>query len=306
MTKRKTLTSNLLALMTVILWGTTFISTKLLLKDFSAAEILFIRLALGYGALWLARPKKLRPEKRIHELYFAAAALCGLVLYQLLENIALTYTFAGNVSVIVAVAPFFTAILNRLFLKGEKLGVRFVVGFIIAISGIVLISFSGQSQLKINPKGDILSLIAAIIWAFYSVITKKISSFGYNTVTGTRRIFFYALVLMIPVMLVYGVSCQWSAFTSLTNVLNLLFLGLGASALCFVTWNYSLKILGPNKTSVYIYLVPVVTTITAAIILKENITVTIIAGIVLTLVGLLLSESRNRKKEQESAIIRQS
>ena len=77
-----------------------------------------------------------------------------------------------------------------------------------------------------------------------------------------------------------------------TNVLNFIFLGIGACALCFVTWNYAVRHLGTVKTSVYIYGVPVITAITSALVLHEAITVTTICGIVLTLVGLFLSEKR--------------
>lgn len=300
MREKKTAVFNILALITVILWGTTFISTKLLLTDFSAVEILFIRIVLGYGALWLVAPKRLRLSEKKHELYFAAAGLCGITLYQLLENIALTYTFAGNVAVIVAVAPFFTAILNRIFLKGAPLGIRFILGFVLAISGIALISFSGQTNFGINPKGDILAFIAAVAWAFYSVITKKISSFGYNNILSTRRIFFYGLIFIFPTIPFLGFSIDFSAFASASNIFNLLFLGLGASALCFVIWNSSLKVLGTNKTSVYIYLIPVVTAITAAIVLRERLSPLAIVGIVMTLAGLLLSESKNFLKKRQN------
>nr|WP_330376664.1 DMT family transporter [Enterocloster citroniae] len=77
------------------------------------------------------------------------------------------------------------------------------------------------------------------------------------------------------------------------NLCNLLFLGLGASALCFVTWNLAVKLLGSVRTSVYIYMVPVITTVSSAIILKEPVTITAVCGILLTLAGLFLSERRS-------------
>ena len=82
-------------------------------------------------------------------------------------------------------------------------------------------------------------------------------------------------------------------FTSMPNLLNMLFLGLGASALCFVTWNFALGILGPVKTSVYIYLCPVITIVVSAIVLREEITFVAILGVVFILVGLYLSEKKS-------------
>ncbi|WP_302311138.1 EamA family transporter [Parasutterella excrementihominis] len=75
-----------------------------------------------------------------------------------------------------------------------------------------------------------------------------------------------------------------------------MFLGLGASAMCFVTWNFAVKVLGAVKTSVYIYLVPVITVLCSVVVLHETISTRAALGTLLTLVGLLLSEMNNRKK----------
>ena len=108
------------ALFTILVWGTTFISTKILLTDFTPIEILFFRFLLGLAALILVYPRRLRLTERKQEVTFALAGLCGVCLYYLLENIALTYTMASNVGVILSVAPFFTGILTHLFMKGEE------------------------------------------------------------------------------------------------------------------------------------------------------------------------------------------
>ncbi|MFV0414432.1 MAG: DMT family transporter [Oscillospiraceae bacterium] len=299
MKSKKNFTGHLFAFITVFIWGTTFISTKILLKAFSPIEILFLRFVLGFVVLLLVYPRRLILKEKKQELYFAAAGLCGVTLYYLLENIALTYTLASNVGVIISIAPFFTAIFAHLFLAGEKLGAQFFVGFAIAVAGIFLISFNGSSNLKLNPLGDILAILAAIVWAAYSVLTKKISGFQYNTIQSTRRIFFYGLVFMVPALFLFGFKPNMGLLAQPVNLFNLLFLGLGASALCFVTWNSAVTILGAVKTSVYIYMVPVITVVTSAIVLGEKITGIAIVGVVLTLAGLFVSENKvfaNRKK----------
>ncbi len=244
------------------------------------------------GHLFAAYPHRLKVKEKKQELYLAAAGLCGVTLYYLLENIALTYTSASNVGVIISVAPFFTAIFAHLFLDGEKLKIQFFVGFVIAVIGIFLISFNGSSNLKLNPMGDLLAVLAAVVWAAYSVLTKKISGFRYNTIQSTRRIFFYGLVFMIPALFLFGFKPNIKLMTQPVNLLNILFLGLGASALCFVTWNLAVKILGAVKTSVYIYMVPVIIVITSIIVLRETITQIAVFGILLTLAGLFISEQK--------------
>lgn len=292
--EHNTMIGRLMALMTVLIWGTTFISTKVLLNVFQPVEILLLRFVLGFTALLVAYPRVLRGTSRRQEAVFAAAGLCGICLYYLLENIALTMTMACNVGVLVSAAPLFTALLSRLFLKEERLGRGFFLGFALAMAGIALISFNG-ARLELNPAGDLLALLAALVWACYSVLTRKISGFGYPTILTTRRIFFYGILFMIPALFLF--ECQWdlSRLASPVYLFNLLFLGLGASAMCFVTWNLAVKALGAVKTSVYIYMVPVVTVVASVLILKERVTALSGMGMVLILAGLLLSEGKRRE-----------
>ncbi len=283
------------AMLTILIWGTTFISTKILLRAFQPVEILFFRFVLGFLVLLAVHPKRLKLANCREEFLFALAGLCGICFYYLLENIALTYTLASNVGVIISVAPFFTAILNHLFVKTEETWrAPFFVGFVVAMLGIACISFSGKN-LAIHPLGDALAIAAAFVWAVYSILTRKISRLGYPVILCTRRTFFYGLLCMIPALFFFDFQLNLSRFADITNGLNLLYLGVGASALCFVTWNFSVKELGAVKTSVYIYLVPVITVITSVLILHETLTVLAGIGTVLTIVGLLLSEYKPKR-----------
>lgn len=297
--ENNTAKGHLAALLTVIIWGTTFISTKVLLADFQPIEILFFRFLMGLLALVIIYPRRLKQTGFRREIVFIAAGLCGVCLYYLLENIALTYTMASNVGVIISVAPFFTAILSHLFLKREeKLLANFFIGFFAAMFGIGLISFNGAS-LQLNPIGDLLALLAAFLWACYSILTRKISDYGYNTILTTRRIFFYGLLFMIPALFLFDFKLDLSRFVNPVYLLNILFLGLGASALCFVTWNFAVKVLGAVKTSIYIYLVPVITVAASVLIIHEPFTWITGTGTVLTLAGLFISERKRSKNTEE-------
>lgn len=294
----KTTTGHIAAMITIVIWGTTFISTKILLVDFTPIEILFFRFLLGLLVLIIVYPKRLKLKDRKQELTFAAAGLCGICLYYLLENIALTYTMASNVGVIISIAPFFTAVLSHIFMKTEeRLKAQFFVGFFVAMVGICLISFNGR-ELELNPIGDILAVVAALVWSVYSLLTRKISSYGYNTVQTTRRIFTYGIVFMLPFLFVFDFNLDIQKVVKPEYALNLIYLGIGASALCFVTWNYAVKMLGAVKTSVYIYMVPVITVATSVIVLKEKITWVSAIGTIFTLIGLFLSESRLKIKKR--------
>lgn len=293
--KNRNTVGHLYSLFTVFVWGTTFISTKVLLNDFKPLEILFLRFVVALVVLTIIYPHRLVIKERKRELLFAGAGLCGVTLYYLFENIALTYTMTSNVSVIVSTAPLFTAGFSYLFYKNkEKLHINFFIGCIISIAGICLISFSGN-ELELNPLGDFLALSAGAIWAMYSIITKKISDFGYNTIQVTRRIFIYGLLFMLPLLPFLDFNLNLSLFDNKVFLANFLFLGILASGICFVTWNCAVKILGPVKTSVYIYLQPVITIVISFFVLSERLTLVSVIGTALTLGGLVLSEKKYSK-----------
>ncbi|KMW16046.1 DMT family transporter [Enterocloster citroniae] len=280
------------ALFTVIVWGTTFISTKVLLRAFSPLEILFLRFVLGFVMLCIINPKPFRTKSKKEEAMMALAGLTGICLYYLLENVALTYTQASNISVIVSIAPIFTGILAHFFLDGEKLKGSFIVGFFCAIAGIGLISFGGSGGVAFNPAGDLMAVAAAMIWGVYSILSRKIGSLGYDVIQTTRRTFFYGIACMIPALFFMDFHPSLGELRSGVNLFNMVYLGLGASAMCFVTWNISVRILGAVKTSIYIYMVPVITIIISIPVLGEVITPWTAAGTFLTLAGLFISEGR--------------
>ena len=154
-----------IAAVSIFFWGITFICTKALLKDFSALEILFFRFLAAYLGLWIIRPKFEKIERR-DNILFALAGLSGVVLYQFTENMAINFTNASNVSVIVSICPLFTAIIAQYFLKENHLNLWFLLGFLISITGVSLVCFNGKFELEFNPVGDLLALFSGICWGF--------------------------------------------------------------------------------------------------------------------------------------------
>lgn len=287
--KNVKLLGHLITLLTVVIWGTTFVSTKVLLVDLEPHEILFYRFVIAYLALWLIYPKFKRSESLTDEVIFFCCGLSGITLYFLAENIALNYSLASNVGLLVSIAPLLTALLAHLSTKDEKLNKNLILGFIIAFTGVFLVIFNGQIKLKLSPIGDLLAVSAAIIWSVYSILLKKLGS-KYNYIFVTRKIFFYGLITMIPFMFYYGINFNPKVLMQPKVIYNILFLSLVASSLCFVLWNTSVNLIGVVKASNYIYLVPLVTLITSVLVLNEVITQLAIFGGLLILSGVYISE----------------
>lgn len=288
--EKKKVAGHLIACGTQIMWGATFVSTKVLLKYFLPVEVLFTRAVLAFLALFLLYPHALKVQEKKRELVFAGAGLTGIVLYFMLENTALTMTYASNVGIIVTCAPFFVAVVVGLFYKSERPHKNFYIGFIIAIAGVILISLNGQKSLNLNPAGDFLAFLAMISWGFYSVLIKKIGEWNYPMAAVTRRIYFYGIIFLIPILIQQHASWGFDALRKPEVILNFLFLGLGASAMGFFLWNLATKWIGAIKTSVYIYVSPIVTVVLSLIVLHEKITFFSAVGAVLILIGLLLSQ----------------
>ena len=282
----------ILAAACVFFWGITFVCTKYLLRTFTPLEILFYRFIAAYIGLWLLRPKF---EKIAlgDNILFALAGFTGVILYQLFENIAINYTNASNVSVIVSICPLFTAIFSQIFLKEKHLSFWFIIGFVISITGVTLVCFNGNSVLEFNPKGDFLALFSAICWGFYSVVISIINRKNYDQICSTRRIFFFAVLMMIPLMLFTDQNAGVAnsvRFSNPLNIIYLLFLGIVASGFCFSAWNKACKIVGTVKVSCGLYLIPVVTIIFAFFALGEKITILGALGAAITIAGLFVSE----------------
>lgn len=298
--KNKRTLAHILALFTSVVWGTTFVSTRILITNgLSPHGIMFVRFIIGYIMLCILSKGRIKVKSLKEEFLFALAGLCGMTLYQLFENVALSYTQASNVSVLISIAPLITGILASRF-SGEKLTNSFLLGFIISISGIFIIGLNDSFVLKISPKGDLLAILGAVVWGFYSIITKALGTRGYNIISVTRRIFFYGMTITAFIMPALGFDITLSYFTTPKFLFNLMYLGLIASAICFVTWNYAIKILGATKSSVYIYLNPLITILFSVMFLSEHITTYMVIGTVLIVTGLLISEMRDKRAKKLS------
>ena len=283
---------HLIAIATVAIWGTTFVSTKILIQHgLTPSEIFFYRFVLAYICMWSISRKKLFANRIKDELLLFLAGLCGGTIYFLTENTALGITLASNVSLIVCTSPILTTFLSYLFKRKEPFTRHLLYGSFMALIGVGLVVFNGSFILKINPLGDFLSLTAALMWAFYCLSLKQLDS-RYSTVFITRKVFFYGIMTTLPVFLFRPL--HWDTSLMLQPVVwgNLLFLGIIASMLCFISWNACVKELGAVQSTNYIYIVPLVTLLTSAIIIDEKITVIALSGCFLILCGVYLAERK--------------
>lgn len=281
------------ALFTVAVWGVSFVSTAVLLKNgLGAVEIYIYRFLIAYLLLLLIDHRRILANNLKDEFILALCGITSGSIYYIAENSALEYTAAANVSLITSLAPLLTAILIGFLYKSEKLTTGTWIGSIIAFIGVGCVILNdnslGEESLS-GITGDILALSAALSWAIYSILLKRISAL-YSTTFITRKILFYGVVTALPFLTLENHIVPIEILLKNEVWINILFLGVVASLLCFFLWSVAVKRLGAIKTSNYLYFSPVVTLIAAWIILNERITTIGYIGCFLVIAGLILGD----------------
>lgn len=292
MFKNRILLFHLLTALVVVIWGTTFVSTKVLLQNgLGPIEIMFYRFLLAYLGILLISHKRWWADNWKDEGMLMLSGLTGGTFYFIAENTALGITQASNVALLVCTTPIFTALLANWFFK-EPLRKNMLLGSLIALVGVGMVVFSGSVLLQINPLGDFLSIVAALMWAIYCLILKPLGK-RYSTAFITRKVFLYSVLSLLVYFLFDPLQIKPDILFNPIVALNLLFLGIMASMLCFIAWNAAVKVLGPSKTANYIYVQPFSTLVLSSIILSEVITVLSMIGALCIIGGIYLAEKES-------------
>lgn len=283
-----------LAFVIVCIWGTTFISTKVLLNaGLTPADIFTVRFAMAAVVMSLVAPKRLWTENWKDELSMIALGIMGGSLYFLTENAALQHSYCSNVSFIVCSTPLYSNIALSLFYPSERLGRRQWLCCLVSLLGMALVVFNGQYVLHLAPLGDMLALAAALCWSLYSLAFRYLQG-RYNPLLVSRKTFNYGLLTMLPFLPFTGSSPEniIVAMQHPTVLYNLLFLGVVASLGCYFLWNVVMQRLGVNAANAYLFLNPVATCIVSWLVLDEQITPLAIIGGALILLGLKFNKGQ--------------
>ena len=292
---------HLMAFACVVFWGTAYIASKKLLgAGFAPPYIILCRQGLAYVLLCLITHKfvpigGLEGLKRDRFLFLAGCM--GVALYYLLESTAMLFTYATNVSLMVAISPLFATLFNR-FLPAEDrtpLGRTFFPGLALCLVGVALVILNG-AKLHLNPLGDFIGLLASASWAGYSFFLSKARRVNeaqakpLDDLLLTRRSMFYGLTVILAVFLVTGGKFDGAMF-SLRNLPMLLYLAALPSACSFLLWGKAINRIGMLNTSLYVNLSPLITVVSAAIFLKEQLTLISGIGMAAIVLGLAITQN---------------
>jgi drug/metabolite transporter (DMT)-like permease len=275
-------------LFAVVVWGASFIATKIALEEIAPLSIIFLRLVLAsilLAVVAIYSNKSFSLSWKNHGNIFILALIAVFHLW--IQVTGMQYTTAANTGWIIGTAPIFMAIVGCIAFKESLSPIR-IFGILLAFFGLLMLISKGDlSSIDfLSNKGDFLILASAFTWSIYSAVNKKIS-LTYSPLLTVLFLFLMMAVIISP----FSISSQ-----SIQSVINLstkswiaiLFLGIFCSGIAYVLWAQALKEMDSVKVGTFLYFEPFVTVFAAWLILSEEIIfLMIVSGVVITL-GVLL------------------
>ena len=281
----------------ILVWGVSFLNTRVLLDaGLTPTEIFVARFTIAYLSLLLVSGFKVRFTGWRDELLFVVCGVAGGSAYFIAENTALELTLISDVAVLVSTAPLTTALMGAIFYRDERITWLSCLGMVIAFVGSVMLALKDGLVWGDSILGDLLALLAAFVWAFYSMALKKLNR-TYSTLFITRKLFFYGILSALLLLVMEDSQIDWQAVKRPEVWGNLLYLGLVCSLAAYFIWGITVKRIGAVRASNYFYLSPIISMIAAAIWFGERTNAVAYAGCVLILAGVIMAEKFKRKPD---------
>jgi drug/metabolite transporter (DMT)-like permease len=279
------------ALFAVIVWGASFVATKIALQYTTPITIVWLRFSMGVCILGFATAlkKQLALPKGKDWAYFALLGFLGISFHQWLQSTGLQTAQATTTAWIVATTPIFMALLG-LFILRESLALYQVGGIFLATFGVLLVVTKGNLAVlttgKFGSIGDFLILISALNWAVFSTLSRS----GLKKHPATRMMFFVmsfgwvftSILFFSTSSLGQIVGIPWNGWIAI------LFLGVFCSGIAYIFWYDALQVLPVAQTGAFLYFEPIVTVIVASIVIREAIVLASIIGGITILIGVWL------------------
>ncbi len=287
----KTLNAQIKMMAAIVLWGGSFIATKLTLQDLSAVSLVWSRFLIGILILgWFAwRQGELRLASWKDAIEFLYLGFIGITFHQWLQSTGLETSEASTTAWIVSTTPVFMALLGWLFLR-EKIGWVAISGILLAAAGVLLVisrgDFSGLASGVFGQPGDMLIFISSPNWALFSVLSRPTLKRHAPIKVTFYVLLFGWLLTNIP----FIASAGWQDFSRLSaqGWYSLAYLGVFCSSVAYIFYNDSLSLLPASQVGAFLYMEPLAATLIAALMLSERIVLATLLGGGLILLGVWL------------------
>lgn len=285
------------ALAAMLFWGMSFVWSSILLEFYQPVTIIFFRLVLSSGFLFLIilifkkKDRILRKDIK----WFLLSALFNPFLYFLGENYGLKFSTSTITAIIIATIPLFSPLAGYLAYQ-EKLRWFNLTGIALSFIGISIMLFSRGMQMEVSGIG-IACLAGAVFSALmYSVLLKRLTeTYSPLFIIAVQNLI--GIFLFLPLFLVFESDQAFSVNPTWEIISSFLFLAVLASSLSFVFFAHTVKILGISKANIFSNLIPVFTAIFSFLMLDELFPLQKILGMMIVIGGVYISEL-NRKSSR--------
>ena len=286
--KTKQQSAILKALFAVIVWGGSFVATKVALRYAVPITIVWLRFAMGVvilGVIVKLRGQFSMPKGKDWG-YFALLGFLGITFHQWLQSTGLVTAQATTTGWIVASTPIFMALLGLLFLR-EGLRWNQAIGIILATFGVLVVitkgDFSTLGHGGFGTRGDILVLLSAPNWAVFSTLSRS----GLKRHPATRMMFFVMTFGWLFTSLLFFTTSSLEPIATIPTDgwIAITFLGVICSGIAYIFWYDALQALPVAQTGAFLYIEPVVTVIVAAIVISEPVILASFLGGLTILLG---------------------
>ncbi|MBN28347.1 MAG: hypothetical protein CMB33_00520 [Euryarchaeota archaeon] len=300
---KRNMGTHLLLVLVAVIWGSTWAAGRFLSyglnednpATLSPATSAWLRYAFAVSVFFVwsissrgERSFRFLPPNRESWVYSIWLGLLGTMAYQLLFMHGMSWTAAGDASLIIPMNPVFTVLLAVPML-GQRISARMSVGLLIGIAGVaVVVGWSPNSGIPIEHRilGDLMVLLAALSWAATSNLTKIMLSWesGYSSL---EIVVWYSVTgwaLLFP----WVIAENWGSAVpdpSSAEWITIAYLGVISTVLSYVLFAKGIELIGPTAASSYVFLVPVFGVLGGWLLLDEEIGASMILGFVLIVVG---------------------
>lgn len=280
-----------LPMIAVLIWSLNITVTRYVAEFISPISISFYRWLIAFvlmSPFVLLSVWKYRAEICQHAWQFAVLGACGMVFYQGLAYSAAHYTTATNMGIINAFTPIFTIFISMFILK--EMPTRYaVIGGILSFLGLLYVMSQGNLQRLMHLAGDwgdLLMILAVFLYAFYGVFLKK-WQIQMPLLTSLYVQIAFALLFHLPFVFVLGLDAINSQ-----NVGSVLYAGVFPSIVAPLVWMMAVQYIGPNRTSIFMNVMPIGTALIAYFWLNEAWKIYHTIGGVIILLGIALAQKR--------------
>ena len=295
-------------LVAMLFWGFSFIWTKMVLAAYSPMAVIFLRLSISTAFLFALGKLFgwIKPISRSVLKQIALLAFFEPFLYFVGENFGLVYVSATLAAVIVSTIPLFTPVAAYVFLK-EKLSFTNIVGIVFSVVGVLLVVMKNDFSLHASLKGVLLMFFAVAAAVAYTTTVAKLGT-AVDPITLTSYQNLLGALYFLPVLLATDVKATIHAHPSMQAVTALFALAIFASSVAFVLFVFSLQRIGATRSNVFTNTIPVYTAVFSFFIFNEKLSLVNISGIVIVILGLMLSQLkivhhlRNSIKEKKGRL----